>query len=230
VVASSRGSAPRVLDTPAALGFAEALSGSPMPETIRTEGLAVTLAMTAEELRTLLADNTDLVSGLFTTLSDSMELGTGPVQPSTGRAEFERLAESGMTPVEKVLALQRVPLLSRVSAEEMRQLAEIAQTVILKPGTVLFPESASPSLWVILSGEVSIGGAVNSAGALTASAGDVFGAVSTMAGRPLGLPAQVVKGGIALRLDREDLFELLGERPELLRQIFSGMFTGAAHV
>jgi ATP:ADP antiporter, AAA family len=230
VIASSRTGAPRVLETPAALGFAEALSGTPMPETIRTEGLAVTLAMTADELRTLLADNTDLVSGLFTTLSDSMESGTGPVQPSAARAEFERLAESGLSPVEKVLALQRVPLFSRVSAEEMRQLAELAQTITLTAGAVLFPESAPPALWVVLSGEIAIGAAVDASGGIRAGAGDVFGAINTMAGRPLGLSGQVIEGGIALKLDREDLFGLLGERPELLRQIFSSMSTGAAHV
>jgi ATP:ADP antiporter, AAA family len=230
VVATSRGGAPRVMETPAALGFAEALSGTPMPETIRTEGLSVTLAMTAEELRTLLADNTDLVSGLFTTLSDTMESGTGPVQPSAAREDFERLAESGLSPVERVLALQRVPLLSRVSADEMRQIAEIARTVAMTPGTVLFPESAPPALWLILSGEVSIGGAASPPGPMTAGAGDVIGAINTMAGRPLGLAAQVTKAGTALRVDREDLFGLLGERPELLRQIFSGMFTGAASV
>jgi hypothetical protein len=45
-----------------------------------------------------------------------------------------------------------------------------------------------------------------------------------MAGRPLGLGADVVRGGIALRISRDDLFDMLGERPELLRQMFEGMF------
>jgi len=34
----------------------------------------------------------------------------------------------------------------------------------------------------------------------------------------------VLHGGIALKLDRDELFDLLGERPELLRQLFEGMF------
>jgi hypothetical protein len=34
----------------------------------------------------------------------------------------------------------------------------------------------------------------------------------------------VVRSGVALRIDHEDLFEMLGERPELLRQVFEGMF------
>ena len=53
----------RTIEPPAALGFDEALQGQPMRETMRTEEVAVTLVLTVDELRTLLADNTDLVSG-----------------------------------------------------------------------------------------------------------------------------------------------------------------------
>jgi CRP-like cAMP-binding protein len=225
VVASSRAGAPRSMQAPSALGFAEALGGTPMTETIRTDGVAVTLAMTAEELRTLLADNTDLVSGLFTTLANYMEGVESPIHQTGASGEFERLAASGLSPVEKVLALQRVPLFSRVSADEMRQLADITQTVTLKAGTALFPQSAGAAIWVILSGEVSLeGSAAGPSGAATARAGDFFGAVSTMAGRAPGLSATATRPGIALRLDREDIFALFGERADLLRQIFAGMF------
>jgi CRP-like cAMP-binding protein len=34
----------------------------------------------------------------------------------------------------------------------------------------------------------------------------------------------VVRPGVALKIDRDDLFDILGERPELLRQMFAGMF------
>ena len=225
VIASSRGGAPRALQTPSSLGFAEALSGTPMAETVRTDGVAITLVMSADELRTLLADNTDLVSGLFTTLSDFMDGSAAAVQPTGAGAEFEQLAASGLSAVEKVLALQRVPLFSRVSADEMRQLAGIAQTVPLQSGSALFGEAAAPAMWLVLSGAVMIEGeAAGPGGTTSARAGDVFGAFSTMAGRQLGLSARVVESGIALRLDRDDLFALLGERPDLLRQIFAGLF------
>ncbi len=55
-------------------------------------------------------------------------------------------------------------------------------------------------------------------------AGDVIGSLSMLSGRPLGLTADVIRSGVALRIDRDELFELLGERPELLRQLFEGMF------
>ena len=45
-----------------------------------------------------------------------------------------------------------------------------------------------------------------------------------MAGRTLGRSAKVVRGGVALKIDREDLFDVLAERPDLLRQMFAGLF------
>jgi len=220
VVASSRDGAPRSIVTPGALGFNEALSGMAMPETMRTDGLAVTLVMRRSELRTLLADNVDLVTGLFSTLSV-----TPPGVTATDAAvaaDLADLARSGLTPVEKVLALQRVPLFARVAADEMRQLADVAQTVELEAGSKAFAESASPALWLILSGELALTSA--DAAPRTVRAGEVIGLLEVLAGRPLGMEAKVLAPGVALRLDREDLFSLLGERPELLRQIFSGMF------
>jgi hypothetical protein len=47
---------------------------------------------------------------------------------------------------------------------------------------------------------------------------------SACSGQPLGKTADVLRSGIALKLDRDELFDLLGERPELLRQLFEGMF------
>jgi hypothetical protein len=182
--------------------------------------------MTVEELRTLLAENTDLVSGLFTTLSATYGDRIGLVQPTGSSEELQRLAASGLTPIEKILVLQRVPIFSFVSAEEMRLLADLAKTVRLQFGTMLMQESAAPALWVILAGRLVLESA--DAPPREAGAGDVIGTLATMAGKTLNLSARVVEPGIALRIDREDLFDLLGERPELLRQIFSRMFRAEA--
>jgi AAA family ATP:ADP antiporter len=221
VTASSRDGAPRSVDAPVALGFDEALAGTALRETVRTAEVAVTLVLTADELRTLLSNNTDLAAGLFATVADRIDEQRAAVH-STG-ADLEQLALRGLAPIEKVLALQRLPLLSNVSADEMRHLAGVAQTVTLTAPSTLFPESAAPAIWLILSGEVSLESSAGAA-AVTARSGDAIGSLHTMAGRPLGRSADVTRGGIALRIDREDLFALLGERPELLRQIFAGMF------
>jgi ATP/ADP translocase/HEAT repeat protein/CRP-like cAMP-binding protein len=223
VISSRQNSAPESLAAPAALGFAEVLQGIAATETIRTTDMAVTLALSADEIQTLLSDNADLVTGLFATLAEYVGPEDVPVHATGAAAELEQLAQGGLSPIDKVLVLQRVPLFSRVSADEMRHLAEIAAAVPMKIGEALFAESAQPALWIVLSGEVSL---EDSGGAppLTAHTGDVIGSIGTMAGRSLNRSADIVRGGIALRIDHDDLFDLLGERPELLRQMFAGLF------
>jgi hypothetical protein len=194
-----------------------------MASTIRTDGLAVTLAMSRSELRTLLADNTDLVNGLFATLSSTPPGVSGTIQTTAAAADLGQLAAKGLTPVEKVLALQRVPLFARVSADEMRHLADAAKVVSMPKGTTLFTTSAPGALWLMLSGSVVLKDSAETP-PITARGGEVIGSLEVMSGRSLGLQAEVIEEGMALRLDRDDLYSLLGERPELLRQIFSGMF------
>ena len=223
VTCTSRDHAPHTLSAPASIGFAEVLQGTASAETVRTSDSVITLAMNADELRTLLADNSDLVSGLFATLAELIPGPEVPVHSTGAAADLEQLGAGGLTAVDKVLALQRVPLFSRVSADEMRHLSEIAKTVPMASGETLFPESAAAALWMILSGELSL---ETSSGAapVIARGGDVVGSTETMAGQSLGRSGSVTRSGVALRLDYEELLDLLGERPELLRQMFAGIF------
>ena len=222
--ASGRESEPLTLDAPATLGFVQALQGVAMRRSIRTIDATVTLALTVDELRTLLADNTDLVRGLFSTLAERVDPATAANVQSTGSApELERMAADGVQPVEKILALQRVPVFARIAADEMGALAAITHTVTMTSGTSLFAQSAPVALWLILSGEISLDDPAGG-NPVMARAGDVIGSLCMLSGTPLGKSADVLRGGAALRIDRDELFDLLGERPELLRQLFEGMF------
>jgi HEAT repeat protein/CRP-like cAMP-binding protein len=224
VTAIAHDAAPGTMEAPATLGFVQALQGVGMRKSIRTVDTAVTLAMTADELRTLLADNTDLVRGLFATLAERVEPETvADVQSLGSGGELQGLAAGGLQPVEKVLALQRVPVFARIAPDEMAALAAIARTVIMTTGQPLFAQSAPVALWLILSGEALLADAAGGAPA-TIGPGNIIGSVSMLSGRSLGRSADVVRSGVALRIDRDELFELLGERPELLRQLFEGMF------
>jgi HEAT repeat protein/CRP-like cAMP-binding protein len=223
VTASGREGSSSAIEAPAALGFVEALAGLPMPETYRTSGSAVTLVMTVEELRTLLADNTDLVSGLFATLAEQSEEGERMVRDTQARGELEQIANGGLTAIDRVFALQYIPLFRRVSVEEMQHIAAIATPVEMNVGTVLAPASAPPALWLLLTGEVSLDSAKGEP-LLTARGGEIIGSANTMAGKNLGRSIKVTRGGFALKIDRDDLFDVLGERPDLLRQMFAGMF------
>ena len=222
VVASSAQSDPETIVAPAPLGFVEALEGAPMRRSIRTSGIAVTLTLTTDELRSLLADNSELVRGLFAEVAGRVE-GTecDPLEATGAAGDLERLAKDGIEAVEKVLALQRVPSFSKLSAEEILQLATIAQSTKVTAGSALFEASSPPAAWLLLSGQVRLerpGGET-----LTARAGDMIGSFCALAGREIGMLATVIQDGYALRIAADDLFELLGERPDLLRQLFAGL-------
>jgi len=219
----------RPIDAPAPLEFAELLEARPVAETIRAADIAVTLTLTADELRTLFADNTDLVEGLFRTIVGLWTAGERHVvtRGEVGR-EMPVTDDGELSPIDKVLALRRVGIFSRVGAEEMLQLAAIARQVPLEPGAILSREGDAPTLCVVLSGELSLEPAATSGNsAATAGPGDAIGLVATLAGTPLGWSQHVVRKGRALRIEREDLFDLLGQRPALLQQIFSALFRSA---
>jgi ATP:ADP antiporter, AAA family len=222
VVTSGKDRPPSTIAAPAPLGFVEALAGLPMPDTIRTSGSAVTLALTVEELRTLLADNTDLVGGLFATLADLGQEGDRPVYPTNAARELEQLANGGLTAIDRVFALQYVPIFARISAEEMTHLAAIAAPVQMKEGKVLFPESAPAAVWLALTGEVVLESSTTAP--VTARGGDIIGSINTMAGKSLGRSGKVVRSGVALRIDHDQMFDVMGDRPDLLRQMFAGIF------
>jgi ATP/ADP translocase/HEAT repeat protein/CRP-like cAMP-binding protein len=212
---------PDTIQAPAALGFTEALEGAPVRRSMRTPGVAVTLAMTTDELRSLLADNTELVRGLFAEMADRAEAtGCAPVESTGAAGDLRQLAGEGITPVEKVLALQRVPYFKQLPAEETQQLAIITRTIPMKAGSQLFAASSPPSTWLVLSGEVRLEGPD---GTLTARDGDVIGSFCALTGHEVGLNATVTRDGVALCLARDELFELMAERGELLRHMFAGI-------
>ena len=244
--------APREIAAPAAPGFEEALMGSRMAETIRTSGRAVTLVVDDDELRTLLADDTELVRGLFRTLA---ELTRASSRLDRARGEFRTLVNLAgtraslpyprrgtgpdlgqaddplgpspdddleMTAVEKGMALRRIPLFAKVTGAEMLHVAAIAERVRLAADESFSDAGSRPSLAMVLAGELELrttSGATTPARALP---GDVVGMHETLAGaKQVFLVATM--SSVVLKIDREELFDVLGQRPDLLRQVFGAI-------
>jgi CRP-like cAMP-binding protein len=227
VVVSRQSEAPATITAPAALGLEEVLQGAPASATARAVDLVVTLALSVDDLRTLLADNTDLVRGLFATLTQAWGPAAVPlVSSTTAGGDFQTLADKGLTAVEKVLALQRVPMFTRVDAGDMLPLANAAHTVPIVAGGRLFEASASPALWVVLAGEVSL--EIPDGSPVVGRAGDVIGAGALLTGQPLGIAASGTKQGLALRIDREDFFDVIEQRPGMLPPLFVALFKDIA--
>ena len=58
---------------------------------------------------------------------------------------------------------------------------------------------------------------------VTARAGDVVGLFETLAGLPVGRQ-RIVHHTQALRIEREDLFDLMGQHPTLSEQLLGALF------
>ena len=213
----------REVEAPSALGFHEVLENRPTHETARTTETAVCLALRGDEFRTLLADDTELVQGLFRMLC--CEDGNEPprlIFKGEWAADRGIVPHADLKPIEKILILKNIPVFSDVSAGEMPSLAAIAVDVPLVTGAVLFGEADAPALYALLSGEISLESS-SGAQALTAGPDDAVGVEQTLAGVSLGYGARVLRDGMALRIDREELFDLMAQRPEFLRQLFSAV-------
>lgn len=92
----------------------------------------------------------------------------------------------------------------------------------LNAGSDLFSERERPAIYALISGELSLEGGAQSP--IIAGPSDVVGIYETLAGIDYEFHARVRQDGIALRIDREDLFDLLVQRSALLRQVFGALF------
>jgi CRP-like cAMP-binding protein len=221
----SRAGESRRVDPVAPLGFEEVLTGTAAHASLKTVGRAVCLDMTIEECRTLLADNADLVEGLFKTVVDHQAFAQDrlviPGGPEAA-AELTRLAVDGLAPIETVLALQKVEPLSQIPAEELLAVAPIARRVAFKPGDVLLRAADTPAVFIPIAGALTLDG--TGAAEVRANPGDVVGLLETLGGVALGREVRAGEEGLALRISHDDLFDVIGERPIFLRKLFVRLF------
>ena len=158
--AQGRADESRTLTPPTLVGFEWALEARPATETVRADGPAVTLAISRDELLTLLSGSTDLVQGLFRTII-GRETATAEALAVVRGTLPEQVAGFGTTPaspIQRVLALRQVPLFAQVSSEELFQLGAIAREEPLEPGRVLSDETDPPVLCIVLRGALALEG------------------------------------------------------------------------
>jgi CRP-like cAMP-binding protein len=212
------------LESPAALAFDEVMEGAPSTATITAMERAICLALRNEQVLGLLAENADLVQGLFH-MAMERENGAalrGVVRGVSRRPEVTPATES-LQPVEKILLMEEVPVFARASAADVSALATIGREVRAAAGETLFKEGDAPAIYVLVAGELALeplsGGAP-----VAAAAGDTVGVFETLSGADTtGWRAHVTRDTLALRFDREALFDLLADHIELLQAMFSAV-------
>jgi len=207
----------RRLEAPAVFGLQEVLEERPMTEYVCTADTTVCLTLNGNEIFTLLADNRNLLPGIFQALyldSYKRRFVEGD------RAALSALQANGSySPIEKGLVLQSIPVFSQVSTDEIVALAAIAPKIRLVEGMELIDRACEPAIYALISGELSI--QENMKSPLIAGPSDVVGLYETLSGSHFEFKARVLREGIALRISHEDLFDLFMQRAALLRQVLS---------
>jgi hypothetical protein len=219
--AAQDGKDTRPVLAPATIAFEAFLQNRPAAEQVRATSIAVRLLIDADELGTLLADSTALVEGLFRTLVAVRPLAPQQLTLGEGIETLAPATSTRLSALEKAFVLHRLPVFSAVSAEEVLHLGGIARDLVVEAGHVLADHADPPAVCVVLSGEAAVEVPDQSEEApITLRDGEVVGLQETLAGVPLGRRLRVVRGPArALRVEREDLFDLLGQRPVLLQQL-----------
>ena len=234
VEVKARGGAGRQVRHPAPLGLEEVLEERAHAETVRAVETSVSLQLSVDEARGLLADNTDLVQGLFRWMLDHPAFGTGRlvirgtegsgldgpssiVDPTSAAA-----AGGALRPIDVVLALRRIPLFARASVEARLALAAIAHEEPLEQSGMFVHAADAPAIHVVVDGELETVAPGDEG--VSIGPGDALGVFETCAGVPLGVDVRVTVPGRALRISHEDFFDLLGQRADLLQALFATLF------
>jgi AAA family ATP:ADP antiporter len=208
------------VSAPAALAFEEVLEGSPLRQTVSAVDRAICIQLGSDEFLTMLSDNIVLAQGLFRMLLDLPRARHWRMvhTPPSGASA---IAHHGpLLPLEKVLLLRQNPLLERATVNQLLDLATIVREVPLTAGSVLFGPSDPPAVYYVLSGEVLLEGATDP---IVVGPACTIGVSETLAGVPLGRRAIVRREGQALKIDHDELFDVLGDHIDLLQGLFSGL-------
>lgn len=225
VILTESGRPAATVAPPAALAFEEVVEPCPMRYTARTAGPTRCLVLSANQFFALLAENPELTQGLLRMLLDNPVLsGWRTVLKSEAAAEIARHRPHELTPLDVVRLLQEIPLFSRAGTGQLFEVAKRVQQIPFAAGSRVFSEGDPSAICMLLSGKVSLERPEHST-CIVAEPGDAMGIYETLVGISAGCRGQVIEPGVALRLDREDLFDVLTTHVGLLRDLFNVICT-----
>lgn len=120
----------------------------------------------------------------------------------------------------RIKHLERVPLFSGFSEEELRRVAHISRIMEVAAGTVL-TEMGKPgdSFFIIIDGKVSVHTPIGGADPL--QSGDFFGEMSLLDGEPRSATITATTDVRLLVVERFHFWRLLDETPDITRRILT---------
>lgn len=132
----------------------------------------------------------------------------------------ESISEEGsmIDTMERLLYLRGVSLFAPLPLEELAQIAEIASVVRFRADEAIIRQGElGDSLYLIISGEVRV--LVGAQEVRRMGAGQSFGEMAILDSKPRSATVIVVHEVLALQIARDDFYDLLTDRIELLRGV-----------
>ena len=183
----------------------------------------ICLTLGVADFLTMLSDNIAMAQGLFRMLLTARQGAEIEWVTAETTRSPRRRRRCRSTRVEKALMLRTNPLLGRATVDQLLDLAAITREVRLASGDVLLTERGQPSVFHVLVGEIQLdnGGAPP----ILLGPGRTIGVAETLAGLSPRRRATVSREGHALRLDHDELFDVLSDHVDLLQGVFSGVLS-----
>ncbi len=122
--------------------------------------------------------------------------------------------------IEKVFLLEGVGIFEKCGVDDLAALAAIARDRRFEAGAVIYKENdPGDMLYVVVEGRVSV--EKDCAQILEAREKEAFGEVSILDGSPRPAGARAISDVRTLVIDRQDFLDLVSDRPEILKGVFS---------
>ena len=125
--------------------------------------------------------------------------------------------------IERVLFLKSVPLFRTIAGEELAHVAQIAEEAYFAPGETFIRQSeVGDCLYVLIDGAVDV---VVDERVHVARVGPkaILGEMAVLTDAPRTASCTAVEDTIALRIDRDDFWELMGQHPAVALGVIKEM-------
>ena len=134
-----------------------------------------------------------------------------------------------MALIEKVVLLQGVDLFAACNAEQVLQLASIANEIWFEAGGIVYQRHEPPdALYCIVEGKVELAG--DDGEPLRRGTGETFGVIDILRGQLRSRDATAITATRALVFEAEDFFDLLATNIDIVRALFRQLTHTTAEV
>lgn len=123
-----------------------------------------------------------------------------------------------LTTVEKVLFLKSIDLFARIPGEDLAQISEITEEVGFGDGETIFEEGEiGDALFLIIEGRAEVHRGTKKIAELGER--ECFGEMAILDGAPRSAAVTAETELVCLKIEREDFYDILGEKPEIAQRI-----------